>query len=242
VNVRNSVSVRSYPLSVLLHLISVIIYGYTILWGLVHENAPTSKPIGKIGGKLKYLTYWNLWIQFITFSLCLLNDLIVSPNDRNYALITRIRDYSFNCLCQPIGILVVTTFWILYSIDRELIFPVAIEKYIPFWMNHSTHTIVLPIICMETYLVSHKRSSLATGISILLSFLLVYVLWILYIGVALDYWVYPVLNQLNWQLRAVFIIGCGVSAIAFYFVGQLTHNICWPHSLMAKPVTNKKLK
>jgi hypothetical protein len=40
---------------------------------------------------------------------------------------------------------VATMFWAIYSIDRELVFPVSLDKYFPVYVNHILHTTVLPL-------------------------------------------------------------------------------------------------
>lgn len=223
-------SVKSYPLSLLLHLLAFISYGYSLFWTFNHEDVPTTHPNGRFGGRLKYLTYWDLWIQFITFSICLLSDLISIPN-RNQSLtqpfIIRLRDTLFNCLAVPIGLFVVLSFWAIYFVDRELIFPTGIEKYYPIWLNHTTHTFVLPILLIENYLVSHNRSQQSNGLLILLSVVTAYLTWILYIGLTLNHWVYPILEVLTWPLRASFILGSGFLMIAFYYLGDVFYTTTW---------------
>ena len=31
---------------------------------------------------------------------------------------------------------VVATFWVLYAVDRELVYPKALDAIIPTWLNH----------------------------------------------------------------------------------------------------------
>src|ERR1700743_2281958 len=105
-------SVKSYPLSVLLHLIAVILYGYSISWQLLHPLPPSTNPYG---GRLKYLTYWNLWIQFITFTVALICDFISNPNNNRHKprppVMVSVRDTPFNGLALPLAAFVSTSFW-----------------------------------------------------------------------------------------------------------------------------------
>ena len=229
-------SVKSYPLSVILHLISFITYGYSLSWLFVHELPPKDK--NTIGGRLKFLTYWDLWIQFITFTIALICDFISNPNNtRNKTkqpVIVSLRDTVFNSLALPIGTFVTISFWTLYAIDRELIFPVGIEEWYPIWLNHTTHTIILPIVLIDNYLVDHNRRTQKNGLTLLLSVITVYGLWILYIGIARSHWVYPVLEVMNWSSRVAFIVGNLLLMNVFYLIGGLLYDMAWKSSAKTK--------
>ena len=222
-------SVKSYPLSVILHLISFITYGYSLCWLFVHELTPRDK--GTIGGRLKFLTYWDLWIQFITFTIALICDFISNPNNtRNKTkqpVIVGLRNTIFNSLALPIGVFVSISFWSLYAIDRELIFPVGIEKWYPIWLNHTTHTIILPIVLIENYLVDHNRRNQKNGLTLLLAVIVTYGAWVLYLGIVTNHWVYPVLEVIGWPQRVAFIVGNLIIMNVFYLLGGLLYDMGW---------------
>jgi hypothetical protein len=220
------ISVKSYPMTVLLHLLAFITFGYSLFWTFNHMDVPTKHPDGQYGGRLKYLTYWDLWIQFITFTICLLTDFKPNAN-RNTSKLIQLRDSLYNCLAFPIGFFVVSSFWAIYFVDRELIFPTGIEKWYPIWLNHTTHTFIVPILLIENYLVSHNRSAQTNGLTILITTITVYMLWILFIAETRGHWVYPVLEVLTWPLRVCFILGSGLLMIAFYYLGDILYSHTW---------------
>lgn len=114
-------------------------------------------------GKLKYLTQIcfvsGTFFQLVSFHLIrkhiLLQDLLtiyywialacdlfhkkvdthLTAQTRGKLKITR--DYLFNVVLFPVALLVVIVFWILYNINRDLIFPKHLDEYIPPWVNHS---------------------------------------------------------------------------------------------------------
>ena len=57
----------------------------------------------------------------------------------------KVRDYLFATLAFPIGQFVGIVFWTLYNIDREIIFPVVLDKIYPNYINHMLHTTVMPV-------------------------------------------------------------------------------------------------
>lgn len=235
-------SVKSYPLSVILHLISFITYGYSLCWLFLNELPPKDRTT--IGGRLKFLTYWDLWIQFMIFSLSLVCDFIANPNNnRNKAKqssIVGLRDLIFNALALPIGCFVTISFWSLYAIDRELIFPVGIERWYPIWLNHSTHTIILPIVVIENYLVDHKRREQNKALPLLSLVIVLYGVWVLYLGLATNHWVYPVLEVLNWPLRIAFLLGSILTMFVFYFICGLLYDMGWGSTPKSKIESRKR--
>ena len=61
------------------------------------------------------------------------------PNGERGTLV-RAEDFFFASLSFPIGMFVGLAFWGLYAIDRELVFPLALDKIVPVWVNHALHT------------------------------------------------------------------------------------------------------
>lgn len=129
-----------------IRLSAVAIYGYSIYYQQVNNTLPVKKPFGK----LKYLTYWNLVrIQrhsgcnlFLWFTLQLLQftyfSLVTLATVSKSKVATKLIDFLFFALAFPMALIVSSSFWSIYAIDRELIFPVVLEKYYPTWLNHST--------------------------------------------------------------------------------------------------------
>lgn len=131
------------------------------------------------------------------------------------------------------------TFWGLYAIDRELIFPKAIEKYYPVWLNHATvsthfssrniyktlfalqHTLVAVLPFAELWFGKYKLPSKKLSLVILNAFMVVYLSVMLYLALVDDLWVYPFLNLLNWPQRIAFFAVCFISNCGFYYVGVM---------------------
>lgn len=46
-------------------------------------------------------------------------------------------------------------FWVLYAVDRELIFPASLDEWFPSWLNHIMHTLPAVGAFVELYSVHH---------------------------------------------------------------------------------------
>lgn len=68
------------------------------------------------------------------------------------------------------------TFWMMFAYDREIVYPKAIDNYIPFWQNHAMHTTILPLILCELITTRHKFPSVTTSLKIFLVFQTCYAL------------------------------------------------------------------
>jgi hypothetical protein len=72
-------------------------------------------------------------IQAVYFFIALLNDLFGS-NDVLLSSVPKIRklkDYFFSAFAFPVAFNVGISFWGIYAVDRELVFPKAIDAFFP---------------------------------------------------------------------------------------------------------------
>lgn len=73
-------------------------------------------------------------LQAVYYTISLVNDLIgtneVLPG-KQLPVIRRIKDYMFAALALPVALNVGSTFWSLMAVDRELVFPKALDPYFP---------------------------------------------------------------------------------------------------------------
>lgn len=69
-----------------------------------------------------------------------------------------------------------------------------------------------------------SRKAAMTGIAI---FSAIYLGWVFCIHANTNYWVYGVLEQLNWPLRIAFLAFSGLIPVAFYFVGEFLNFLRW---------------
>ena len=89
-------------------------FAYTIYWDLYILKLPGPRTFG---GQWKFLTFWNLWIQCIYFTISFLTTIIGSKDSR----LISVRDYMFATLGE--------TFY-LYSVQEKLTY-FAIFQHFP---------------------------------------------------------------------------------------------------------------
>ncbi|KAM8832289.1 androgen-induced gene 1 protein isoform 4-T4 [Spinachia spinachia] len=111
---------------------------------LCHYKALDMPARHTYGGSWKFLTFIDLVIQAVFFGLCVLIDvscLLTKGGDsreqeRQLRKLIGLRDWMMAVLAFPIGAFVVFTFWSLYLLDRELVYPRLLDNFIPQWLNH----------------------------------------------------------------------------------------------------------
>jgi len=194
----------------LFHVVAFSIYSYCIYYSVNFVNIPNKNPRYAIGGKAKFLTQWNLVLQGFYFGYCVFLDVIPIK------VLKRFRDLLFCSISLPLCLYVACIFWGLYAIDRELIFPKAIEPFYPNWLNHGSHSIIVPFAVLEAMLYEHRQPSRFVGMTALLIWFLVYFVWVMYLGLVHEVWVYPVMDALTAPLLAVFFVGCFAVVFMFY--------------------------
>ncbi|XP_071854393.1 androgen-induced gene 1 protein-like isoform X5 [Apostichopus japonicus] len=174
------------------------------------------------GGLWKFLTFWGLILQLVYFFWSCITDMVSAsaPHSSAGRATVAFRDWFLAAIVFPIGSLVVITFWAIYGMNRELIFPAALDEFFPAWLNHALHTFVLPLLLIDMLLVKHKYPSRISGILGAVGFALCYLVWILYLGFAKDIWVYPFLKVLEGPYFILFFAVMTVVLIIFYIIGE----------------------
>lgn len=83
------------------------------------------------GRRAKFLTYNNVVIQIVFFSLSTLSALQnLITRDANSSL-RKFTNFLYTSFAFPIGVIVSVLFWSLYYIDRDLVFPDILDSIMP---------------------------------------------------------------------------------------------------------------
>ena len=177
------------------------------------------------------LSAWNVLLQLFYFCICFL-DAIVGSDDKakgntHSSLLQQLRDFLFSTLALPLSILVTTSFWAIYGINRELIWPSFHDKFYPLLVNHMAHTTCMLSQLIEMAIVFHAFPSTKTGIRSTTGFLLTYLTWILYLAFNKGVWIYPILEKLPAIIRAVFILVFGVYGCVLFVAGKTLNGMIW---------------
>ncbi|XP_076806666.1 androgen-induced gene 1 protein-like [Clavelina lepadiformis] len=157
------------------------------------------------GRQWKYLTYINLVVQFICFTLCIVKDLTHRWNLKDLSRkIKCVRDVIHASIGIPCALTVLFSFWSIYLIDRELIYPKVLDNILPQWANHVWHSAI--ILAVGEVLLDHiQYPKRHIGIGICFLFGLVYLVWVQCVYYASGISVYPFLKQLKGLPFALFV-------------------------------------
>ncbi|XP_052869549.1 androgen-induced gene 1 protein-like isoform X2 [Anopheles cruzii] len=221
------------------HLIAFGQYCYAIYFDRFFIHIPDDLAVPKMmrpteyGGRSKFLTYWCLILQAIYFTICLLNDFIgtneVAP--KRMPLIRKVKDYTLAAFAFPVALNVGVTFWTLMAIDRELVFPKALDAVFPGWLNHVMHTNIVIFIILEICTSFRQYPSRRAGLTGLGIFMSAYLGWLHVIRHFGGIWVYPVLEVLNFPQRLVFFAVSLVFCVGLYLLGEFFNNLIWTKEL-----------
>ncbi|CAB3378028.1 Hypothetical predicted protein [Cloeon dipterum] len=198
-------------------------------WNFVVVPREVSPISGGYGGKFKYLTFWDAVLQSLFFILCLFNDFLGSnENDpKTKPLLRRIKDYVQVTIEFPVAMFVGITFWALYAVDRELVFPKVIDQFFPSWLNHVMHTHIMGFAALEMVIACRRYPSRSKGLTGLLGFMLIYLTWVFVIFNKSGQWVYPVLAVLNWGQKGLFFAVLLLLVTGLYLLGEKLNNYVW---------------
>ncbi|KAB0793358.1 hypothetical protein PPYR_12978 [Photinus pyralis] len=208
-------------------------YYFFVLWydQMFVDLSITQKSKGPevFKGRLKFLTIWNMLLQAAFFTICLLNNFIGTSeiNPKSKPFIRRIRDTVLATLALPLSLFVGLSFWSIYAIDRELIFPKALDPFFPVWLNHAMHTNIMIFVLIQTYMSYHEYPSRKVGVSLFMAFMAIYLVWIHIIHAQSGVWVYPILEVLNFPLRLVFFGVAVCVGIFLYILGEKLNKMLW---------------
>lgn len=166
------------------------------------------------GGQWKYLTYININMQFLFFTLAIMEGLFglfdhITVSKRLKVM----KDVFFASIAAPTCLFIVTSFWIIYSLDREYIYPKYMDNIAPFWTTHFFHTTIISLLleCYMDKVVYPKRQS---GLTYMFMFNIMYFIWISYVFFQSGSWPYPFMQLFNIAafvsfLATVYLIGAG---------------------------------
>uniref|UniRef100_A0A8C3RKN4 Androgen dependent TFPI regulating protein n=1 Tax=Chelydra serpentina TaxID=8475 RepID=A0A8C3RKN4_CHESE len=180
------------------------------------------------GRQWKYLTVLNLVLQAVFYGISFLAD-VLRPIKKlpSVKYIISCRDLLFSVLAFPVATFVFMSFWVLYTYNRELVYPKSLDGIIPMWLNHAMHTIVLPLALLEIFATPHRYPPKKKGL-ILLGFVSVaYLSWVLWIYSVTGEWVYPLFTFFSPVGLAAFFCSSLVLIVWIYNTGEFLNRMIW---------------
>lgn len=133
-------------------------------------------------------------------------------------------------------------FWLLYAIDREVVYPAKLDEFIPSWLNHSTHTLILILVVLEMKITFREYPKRSTGLKRAVGFMAIYLSAVHVIRYKFGIWAYPLLEILSFPMKLAFYGFLLVCMILFYVVGEKLNGVFWRNEIHLIGEKNKTKK
>lgn len=119
-----------------------------------------------------YIFYIFIWQIFhVIHSFLKIFEFNLSPGKLIRKELVTVRSFLYVCCIFPATITTVAAFWTFYNINKELLFPQEVDKYVKAWENHFSHTLVALPLFLELWcssspilLPNHQRARLVVTI------------------------------------------------------------------------------
>ncbi|CAH1956116.1 unnamed protein product [Acanthoscelides obtectus] len=98
---------------------------------------------------LLFFTVWTIIMQMTFLGLAVSHEVseVLNLSLSVRKKLGRARAVIFDTFTLPCTMLTVSVFWVIWHIDKELIFPSELSRVFPDWLNHMLHTfIVVPVV------------------------------------------------------------------------------------------------
>nr|CAI5829631.1 unnamed protein product [Callosobruchus analis] len=213
-----------------LHVLSLAAQGYVSVYSHGEVERYATMDRGTIPKMLKdmkinrifYFTFWTFILQMIFLGLAVCHELseLLKLNLTIRKTLGRARAVIFDTFTFPCTLLTVTVFWTLWHIDRELIFPRALSKVFPDWLNHMLHTFILVPVFVE--ILAPKKYNFVdykVAARSLFLFAVVYQSVYLYVYVLHGVWLYPIHEYLGWTGKIILFASKIVALMTFQKIG-----------------------
>ncbi|CAG9853823.1 unnamed protein product [Phyllotreta striolata] len=191
----------------------------------VAKFSNTFRILGKYQGY--FFTNWTFVLQILFVCLASLDEIskLIGIPSGIKNLLGKTRAFLFNALLFPCTLTVILTFWGIWYVDRELIFPKEIDEFFPSWMNHVLHSFIGVPLLLETLLPKKDHFiKFKPAAAALLIFCLVYQSLYFSIYFKDGIWLYPVYKVLDWPQRIIFNLIQVVLILGFQYTGLLIQN------------------
>jgi len=226
----NSAVYKNESIKSLFHgvLTSFYIWVFAYSFRIISEGQSVLDAEGKIpkyGGGFKYLTHINQWLHLIFFTLQFLTDLL--PETLLKSKLKYVLSLFFSLLIIPTTFTVTFFFWVIYSIDRRLVYPEVFDLVVPPHLNHFWHTTILLWVFLEIVVCDHVFPSNGTAVVVNFFLNLSYISWTVWIFLKTGFWVYGIFEVLSPPLLALFWAGSMFISFGFFLVGKSLSNLRW---------------
>ncbi|CAH1101820.1 unnamed protein product [Psylliodes chrysocephalus] len=175
----------------------------------------------------RFFTGWTFMLQILFVTIASVDELtkLLGLPSVVKNLFGKTRAFLFNALLFPCTVLVIVTFWSIWHVDRELIFPKEIDEYFPSWLNHVLHSFIGIPILLEL-LLPKKDHFIAFKPAAVTLLLYCGIYQSLYFSIYFKdgVWLYPIYKVLDWPQRFIFNVIQVALILGFQYVGLAIQN------------------
>ena len=139
--------------------------------------------------------------------------------------VRQFRDFLFASLALPLAFETSLMFWVMVSIDRELVFPKAVDEFFPHWLDWMLHTNVSIFSILDILVCRHQYPRRKSAIRGLTLFMLSYLILIYAGKLTTGIWVYGIIEVLTAPQRIAFFVICGLVTLGLYFIGEILNKL-----------------
>lgn len=215
------------------HLLMNVHHGYAIgrMLSVNYSGVTNSYLIVMRDMGFRYLTVWNLIIQCAYFSACTMEHVlrvVVGDSQPVLKRWQKLRETVFQALIFPMGLVVPSVFWVLFSYDRSMVYPDVVDRYLAPHVNHMMHTSVGVAAVLEMLLRPHHYNHRGRQLGILLFFCCSYLVCYCYTYWSRGVWIYPLYYHMNWSQQLLMnVLVTFIVPSACYLLGEKMANVIW---------------
>ena len=179
------------------------------------------------GGRTKYLTFLDLNLQlfyFFLMTICALCECFTIKTTK----LNMFCNFVFCSFAFPLGVFVFTSFWGIYAVDRELIWPKRLELIVPIYQNHIRHTLPMIGVLLDLF-VSPKQyeTSVLKGFMPLQIGIMCYSCWVIVVKYVTNVWAYGVLEIMTYTQLFFFYVVLNILIGFLFLIGKKINSILW---------------
>ena len=203
-------------------------YSHMLLAGKQHLLDPKGV-IPEYGGPFKFLTHIHQWLQLVFFTVQFLTDIL--PESSIKKLLQSVCDFTFTTIVFPMALSITISFWSIYAVDRDLIYPESFDSIVPLSLNHFWHTTIALWVILDVFLCFRHYPS--SGVAASVNFIVnaAYQAWVVWVFVKTGFWVYGILGVLPPHLLALYFGINMFISFGFYLVGKAIARARWGQTI-----------
>lgn len=111
--------------------------------------------------------------------------------------------------------------------DREVIYPLELDQYIPQSLNHCWHTLPIIFTFLEAFVVFHRYPSVMSATFTAFVGSTAYIIWIVFVFTKAGIWPYDFFKMIPFPALPLFFVANFLIVLGFQFVGRLCCYLRW---------------